>query len=388
MARGRVPFIINLFTIIIILAVIVLIGISVLNNTVEDQLAKQFDSFLSSAGITDSQGYDEIESDAVNGTIALKGVSFDLEEQNLTLKADTIQIRVIPSEVVGMAVNKKSGAISQARVLGDMIELSVPDSDVSTKMSSMDLTVFGDVGQSQISRGDVTITGADGIVNDLAIKSVEQGIDATFETIDFNATGDFSMDALSNNSASISEAQVSIENLTSRSETGVITKIGTLDATVSGDVSQELTEGDLTVLFKKPNSVQLTMKDSVISVDPASLADVEMMGFESMLGGFLQDITIEELTLDMETTPETVNIKSLDVISDILTGSGNFQANLDEAFLMEEVNLTLDVETLNPEISMMISPIFAFMGNPIPQDEPFTFNYSIDAEGVMQMLIE
>ncbi len=388
MTRRRVPFIINLITIVIILAIIVLIGISVLNNTVENQISKQFDSFLSSVGIADSQGYDEIESDAVNGKISMKGVNLDLEEQNLTLKADELQIIVIPSEVVSMAVNKKSGAISQAQVMGEMVEVIVPDSDVSTKMSSMDLTVYGEVGQAQLSSGDVNITGADGTMTDLAILSEELGIDTTCETLNFNTTGDFSQKSLSSNSASIREAQVSIENITSKTGNGITTKIGTLEAKVSGDVSQELMEGDLSVLFKKPNSVQLSMKDSVISVDPTAISEVDMMGFESMLGGFLQDVAIEDLTIDMETTPESVNIKSMEVTSDILTGSGNFLANFDDAFLMEEVTLSLDVESLNPEISSMISPFLALMGNPIPQDEPFTFNYSMDAEGVMKLLIE
>ncbi len=387
--RRKIPFLLNLVTVLVILGVIALIGLQVVNDTVEKEVAGQLESFVSSSGMEDHVSYSDITMDAVNGKISMSDVDLALEEQQVMVKAGLLEVILIPGEIVKAAVNAKTGALSRAQVNGSSIALTVADSDLQTSMDSLNLTVTGEVGQSHLKNGDAKVSGAEAFATNLAVRSREQGVDLSFGSVSIATDGDFSQKALEGSDARIHHAVITAEDMRSVSaDSGMVTEIGSLEATVDGDVKQALLNGDLSVLFETENTIQLTLRDTTASIDQSVISETDLMGFESVLGAFLQDVSVEELSLDMATSPDTLDVKNIALDSSILSGTGAMKAALNSEQDMESVDFSMEVESLDAGIKSMVGPIFAFMGNPIPAEGPFTFSYSVSPEGGVQMLIE
>jgi hypothetical protein len=136
-----------LATVLVLLAVITVAGLSIVNNRAEAEFTRNVDETLRASGLTETVTYDSIDVRAGRGTVRILGLRMEDPSQPVHIRAGSVSFRVSPSEALGLVQNPERAELSRAKITLEAMEMAVPVNTTSLSMDSAELEVTGRLSQ-------------------------------------------------------------------------------------------------------------------------------------------------------------------------------------------------------------------------------------------------
>lgn len=139
--------------VVVLIAVVAVVGLSIVNNRAETEVTRNVDETLRAAGMSETVTYDSINVQSGRGTVRIHGLRMEDPSQPTRIRADSVSLQIPPTEALTLVQNPGNAEISNAKLTVSGMEMDVPETAMALSMNSGEMELRGRLNQ-QLAGGN------------------------------------------------------------------------------------------------------------------------------------------------------------------------------------------------------------------------------------------
>ncbi|MDA3951341.1 MAG: hypothetical protein PF508_19190 [Spirochaeta sp.] len=133
--------------VVVLIAVVAVVGLTIVNNRAETEMTRNVDETLRAAGMAETVTYDSIDVQSGRGTVRIEGLRMEDPSQPTRIRADSVSLRIPPTEALALVRNPESAEISNAKLTVSGMEMDVPETAMALSMNTANMEISGRLSQ-------------------------------------------------------------------------------------------------------------------------------------------------------------------------------------------------------------------------------------------------
>jgi hypothetical protein len=110
-------------------------------------MTRNVDETLRAAGMAETVTYDSIDVQSGRGTVRIEGLRMEDPSQPTRIRADSVSLRIPPTEALALVRNPESAEISNAKLTVSGMEMDVPETAMALSMNTANMEISGRLSQ-------------------------------------------------------------------------------------------------------------------------------------------------------------------------------------------------------------------------------------------------